>query len=124
MKKIYYIERENSLGDIFCGAYEKPEDAILAADKEWANLTAAEKAAASAITVFYGSCPAEMPLDEAMDYILDEDTGGYQLISFGLINPLTVSVNSPEAAALIDSVIPAIPMADGLVLTVEKIRED
>lgn len=124
MKKIYYIEREHSRGDLFGGAYEKAEDAILAAEAEWRHLTQAEQRSCRSLTVFYGSCPEELELPEAMDYILDEDTGGYELLSFSLAAPIEVTVNSPEAAADIESIIPPITLADGRVFTVSKVKED
>jgi len=94
---VWYYEREatgRDLGcDLFGGAYDTEAEAVLAADESWRYLTAAERKTMD-LVVYRGSAPAYLSFEEAMDYIIDNGTGGHHVLTFSAAAPVTVELDS------------------------------
>ena len=78
--KYYYIINDsistNPNWDTFSGIFTAEAEAITAAENEWRWLTSREKADRR-VTVYYGEVAAGVEVDDAYDYICENETGGY-----------------------------------------------
>lgn len=123
MKNFFFIECDGTYADAFRGVYPDMARAICEADTEWRHLTNREQKA-QALSVYSFSAPDDVQLDEAMDYMYDNDAEYNLLLTFSDSQRWEVCANSAEVAERLDSVIPPLPFGDGLMLTVCAASED
>lgn len=119
MKTYYFLECDgrNYHADIFRGIYPDQATAVCEADSVWRHFTAGEQKDWTLI-LYYFSTPDEIQIDEAMDYMFDNDVEYNSLLTFSDSQRWEVCADSPEDAAKLNSVLPPMPLEDGRVLTV------